>query len=157
MLAAAPRSLHLADERADPLHRGSVGLDARRDLACGDGGLAVFQTFTQAPVVKGTAISAVEGTPFSGTVATFTDATPGANVEDFSATINWGDGTPTVTVTSTAGANGQIVPDPVDGLDLQPGEHVARAGVQATSCRLRQVCRPSGPAVLTPARSLPSG
>jgi uncharacterized protein (TIGR03118 family) len=77
-----------------------------------DGGLAVFQTFTPAPVATGVSISAVEGTPFSGTVATFTDASPGVTAANFSASINYGDGTAPVTVTSTASANGQIVADP---------------------------------------------
>jgi uncharacterized protein (TIGR03118 family) len=76
-----------------------------------NGGLAVFQTFTQAPVVKGTPITANEGVPFSGTVATFTDANPSVTAANFSATINYGDGTPSVTVTSTASPNGQIVAD----------------------------------------------
>ncbi len=44
-----------------------------------------------------TPISPVHGQPFSGTVATFTDANPYATAGDFTATINWGDGT-----TSTA-------------------------------------------------------
>jgi autotransporter-associated beta strand protein len=46
------------------------------------------------------AVAAVEGQPFSGTVATFQDAVDGA-ATDFSATIHWGDGSPN--------AAGQIV------------------------------------------------
>jgi len=43
----------------------------------------------------GTTLSAIEGNPlFNATVATFTDANPAAPLTDFSATINWGDGTP---------------------------------------------------------------
>jgi hypothetical protein len=38
------------------------------------------------------AMSATAGRPFTGTVATFTDANPSASPRDFSATINWGDG-----------------------------------------------------------------
>jgi hypothetical protein len=38
------------------------------------------------------ALSPVEGLAFSGTVATFTDANPGATLDDFGATIVWGDG-----------------------------------------------------------------
>src|SRR5205823_11212671 len=37
-------------------------------------------------------ISSVEGGTFTGVVASFTDGNPGADVDDFSATINWGDG-----------------------------------------------------------------
>jgi hypothetical protein len=40
-------------------------------------------------------IGPVHGQPFSGTVATFTDANPYATTGDFTATINWGDGTTT--------------------------------------------------------------
>jgi hypothetical protein len=44
--------------------------------------------------LSGTAgpVSAVEGTPFSGVVADFTDANPAAAAADFSAAITWGDG-----------------------------------------------------------------
>jgi hypothetical protein len=37
-------------------------------------------------------VSAVEGQPFQGLVATFTDADPNGQLGDYSATINWGDG-----------------------------------------------------------------
>jgi hypothetical protein len=43
-----------------------------------------------------TSVSGTKGTAIAGaTVATFTDANPNAPVSDFSATINWGDGTTT--------------------------------------------------------------
>jgi hypothetical protein len=42
-------------------------------------------------------LAATEGGLFSGTVAQFTDNDPGGNTFDYIATINWGDGTPTVT------------------------------------------------------------
>jgi hypothetical protein len=38
------------------------------------------------------AVSSVEGMPFSGAVATFTDVNPSSTVSDFTATIDWGDG-----------------------------------------------------------------
>ncbi len=41
------------------------------------------------------AISPTAGTPFSGTVATFPDADPNGAIADYTATINWGDGTTT--------------------------------------------------------------
>ncbi len=53
---------------------------------------------------KGNSITATHGTLFTGAVATFTDGTPAAKVSDFSASINWGDGSKSAgTVT---GANG---------------------------------------------------
>ncbi|OYV91691.1 MAG: hypothetical protein B7Z73_05355, partial [Planctomycetia bacterium 21-64-5] len=49
---------------------------------------------------------AVAGTTFTGKVATFTDANPGATASDFTATITWGDGSSTTAgnVTAAAGA-----------------------------------------------------
>ena len=44
---------------------------------------------------NGTSISATEGTVFSGTVATFTDPDPNSSASEYSATIDWGDGTGT--------------------------------------------------------------
>jgi hypothetical protein len=37
-------------------------------------------------------VTALPQTPFSGVAATFSDGDPGANANDFTATINWGDG-----------------------------------------------------------------
>jgi hypothetical protein len=59
-------------------------------------------TINLVPVVVGTpaSVSAVEGTAFtSQTVASFTDSDPNATAAGFSATINWGDGSPTVSGT----------------------------------------------------------
>ena len=56
-------------------------------------GSTPIEVIDQAPVVSGLKIVAGAGTPFSGAVATFTDpggAEPAAN---YSASINWGDGT----------------------------------------------------------------
>jgi len=51
-------------------------------------------TVTDATVtLSASPVSAVEGATFSGAVATFTDANPAASPADFSATIDWGDGT----------------------------------------------------------------
>jgi hypothetical protein len=52
----------------------------------------------------GTAVTSVEFTAFSGLVATFTDADPNGTVTDYTASIDWGDGTTTVgTVAAAAG------------------------------------------------------
>ena len=48
------------------------------------------------------AVSATEGAAFSGVVATFTDANPGATAGEFSATITWGDGTSSAGTISAA-------------------------------------------------------
>ncbi|HEV3343343.1 MAG TPA: DUF4214 domain-containing protein [Pirellulales bacterium] len=62
----------------------------------------VSEADTLAP---GTAsVSATEGTTYSGTVATFTDTTYAGNLPtDFTATIDWGDGTTTAGVVSGGG------------------------------------------------------
>jgi hypothetical protein len=56
----------------------------------------------------GASFSATAGTPFSGQVATFTDADPGGNASDYSATITWGDDTSSAGTVS-AGSGGQFV------------------------------------------------
>jgi hypothetical protein len=51
----------------------------------------------------GTAVTAVEGAPFTGTVATFTDPDPAGAAGEYSATIDWGDSlTTTGTISGTA-------------------------------------------------------
>ena len=52
-------------------------------------------------------ISAIEGLPFSGVVGTFTDDNPRPDINDFTATIDWGDGVTTagtITANNTPGA-----------------------------------------------------
>jgi PKD repeat protein len=70
----------------------------------GTGAITISEGDTLTP---GTAnISAVEGTAFNGQVATFTDTNLTNVAGDFTANINWGDGT---TTTGTgSGANGQF-------------------------------------------------
>jgi len=53
------------------------------------------------------AVNATATQPFNGTVATFTDANPGAPASDFTATINWGDGTSSSPGTAS-GSGGQF-------------------------------------------------
>jgi hypothetical protein len=53
----------------------------------------------------GTTIAATANTPFSGTVATFSDSYTGSGPGDFAATINWGDGAAT-TSGVVSGGNG---------------------------------------------------
>jgi hypothetical protein len=52
--------------------------------------------------------AATEGAPFSGTVLNFSDADPNATAADYTAVVTLGNGD-TVTLTSTASADGQIV------------------------------------------------
>jgi len=67
----------------------------------------------------GTTITLTTGVPFSGTVASFTDADPTGAASDFSATIDWGDGT---TLTGTIQANGH------GGFDVTADKLYGKAG-----------------------------
>jgi large repetitive protein len=68
-----------------------------------------LQQITAAP------ISAVVGVPFTGTVASFTDPNPSDTASEFSATINWGNGSSTAGTVQSVGSGAFIVTavDPV--------------------------------------------
>jgi large repetitive protein len=57
----------------------------------------------------GVTVSAVPGSPFQGTVATFTDTDPGGTAADYTATIDWGDGSPPDQGTISAQGSGFAV------------------------------------------------
>ncbi len=58
-----------------------------------------------AVAAAGAPITATAGSPFTGKVASFTDATPGRGPADFAAAINWGDGSTSAgTITGSAGS-----------------------------------------------------
>ncbi len=52
-------------------------------------------------------ITAIVGVPYAGAVATFTDDAPDPNLNDYAATINWGDGTTTIGAIALANQSGQ--------------------------------------------------
>jgi hypothetical protein len=64
-------------------------------------------TITESDNLSGTPVtfSALAGTPFTGTVATFTDTFTGNVAGDFTATINWGDATTSAGTVSGGGAS----------------------------------------------------
>src|SRR4029077_4913794 len=80
-------------------------------LVTDDGGSATGWTDTanvgDAALTAGPAmtITPTEAAAFSGAVGTFKDGNPGAPVSDFTATIDWGDGTP-VTPGTVSGPGG---------------------------------------------------
>jgi hypothetical protein len=88
---------------------GSYGVSVAVHSLSGVGtAIASTAAVADAPLTAtGANTSATEGTPFTGILATFTDADPGATPSDFSAAITWGDGKT---------SPGTIVPDP-----LHPG------------------------------------
>jgi len=68
----------------------------------------ISMTVADAPLsASGTTVNATEGTALGNTVmATFTDADPNGVVSDYTATINWGDGTPSSSGTIVANGTG---------------------------------------------------
>jgi len=80
---------------ADPeqIRHRSRTVDGKRIMASGTVNVSEAQA---ALTATGVTVSGTEGTAISGgTVAPFTDATLNATTSDFTATINWGDGTTT--------------------------------------------------------------
>jgi Bacterial Ig-like domain (group 1) len=58
----------------------------------------------EAPIkATGINVSAVEGAPFTGPVASFTDPDPASTAAEYAATINWGDGTSPGTISGPTG------------------------------------------------------
>ncbi len=56
--------------------------------------------------ISAVSITATQGTSFVGKVATFTDENPQATTGDFTATIDWGDGSTTAGIVSPTGGGG---------------------------------------------------
>ncbi len=72
---------------------------------CGTHKVAFLAQVGDAPFsAAGVSVNTTAGTLLSATVATFTDADPAGTASDYTATINWGDGTTSAgTITSVAG------------------------------------------------------
>jgi hypothetical protein len=58
---------------------------------------------------SGASISGTEGTPFSGIVATFTDADPNGVLAEYTATIKWGDGESSTGAITNGSSGGFVV------------------------------------------------
>ncbi|HEY1591105.1 MAG TPA: PKD domain-containing protein [Solirubrobacteraceae bacterium] len=91
---------------AELLHFNSFSAGSTTNTALG--GLSVVGEITAgsdpAITASGSPVSATEGQPFSGTVATVTDPDTSATASEYSATINWGDGSSSAgTISGTAG------------------------------------------------------
>lgn len=76
-----------------PLSEDVTLTDNALNVAGAQQSIAVSGTSQVAVAVTADAISATAGSSFSGTVATFSSTDPTALVSEFTATINWGDGT----------------------------------------------------------------
>jgi hypothetical protein len=89
-------------------------------------------TVDDAPLTAqtGAPISATAGVPWRGAVAAFVDSDDGATVGDYTARINWGDGSATV--------GGTIAPTSTPGLFTVSGSHgYAQAGRYTVSVTVR--------------------
>jgi uncharacterized protein (TIGR03118 family) len=84
-------------------------------VTIGDGGgstavAASKANVNDAPLTAGNVtFTATEGIAYNGVVATFTDADPAGNLSDYSASINWGDGSNSTGVVSSAAGGGFVV------------------------------------------------
>jgi hypothetical protein len=92
-------------------------------------------------------LAAQSGVPFSGVVASFTDLDPGARVGDFRATIDWGDGTPAVSGTLDANAQG--------GFDVLGTHTFFGAGPVTMTVTLTDLNAPAGTAPARAAAGVP--
>ncbi|HEV3004845.1 MAG TPA: TIGR03118 family protein [Pirellulales bacterium] len=90
---------------------GAFDLSSAPTTAGGANGLfgSLDAAGTTALVVTTTNLTATEGAQFSGAVAAFTSTTPGAVATDFTATIDWGDGTSTSATVTATGNGGFLV------------------------------------------------
>jgi hypothetical protein len=79
----------------------------------------------------GTTIKTNVGTPFSGVVATFTDANPNPDINDFSASINWGDSSPATP--------GSILPDGSGGFRVLGAHTYAQSGLLTVTVTISDV------------------
>src|SRR6266516_3109442 len=75
-------------------------------VATGDTAPITVEAGDQPITASGTTVSATEGASFSGEVATFTDPDAAATASEYSATIDWGDGSATTagTIGGSAGS-----------------------------------------------------
>jgi len=99
-------------------HEGAPDATAVSGARVGDAALAA----------TGKTILSGSGTTFNGAVATFTDADPNGMVGDYSATIDWGDGSPASAGTVSADGSGGFV---VSGSHTYPalGPHTAHISI----------------------------
>ena len=122
---------------------------------------------------RGITFSATEGQPYSGPVATFTDPDPASQPTEYSATIDWGDSTPT-TVGTISGSGGNFTvngthtyveegPPPsgtysvtvtITDIDNHPNSDTAHSTAKVGDAPLIARC-PTPATTTTPASTLP--
>jgi hypothetical protein len=88
-------------------------------------------TVSDAPIsATATNFTAYANIAFSGKVGTFSDGNPGAPISDYSATINWGDG---------SSSTGNIAVDPSGGCDVSGSHTYAAVGSYTFSIKVTDV------------------
>ncbi len=113
------------------------GVARPQGAACDIGAFELAPSTFQA---AGVPVSATAGVQFNGTVATFTEAVPDTVASDYTATIEWGDGTATAGTVSAASGGGFAV----------SGSHTyASGGTYATSVKITDVQGASATATST--------
>jgi hypothetical protein len=96
------------------------------------GGDKSFTTESDAPLsATGKSVSGTAGVKLSATVATFTDADPNGVVSEYTASINWGDGTASTTGTVSAAAGG--------GFEVKGSHTYATAGQYTTTVTINDI------------------
>ncbi len=96
------------------------------------GGDQSFTTESNAPLgATGKSVSGTAGVKLSATVATFTDADPNGVVSDYTASINWGDGTASTAGTVSAATGG--------GFEVKGSHTYATAGQYTTTVTINDV------------------
>jgi YVTN family beta-propeller protein len=102
-------------------------------------GVAITPLRADAPITAtGTTFGATEGVTFTGTVATFSDPDPASTAGEYSATIDWGDSTPTTPGT---------ISGPTGGPFTVSGTHMyAEQGTYAVTVVITDIDTPSNTA-----------
>ena len=96
------------------------------------GGDQSFTTESDAPLsATGKSVSGTAGVKLSATVATFTDADPNGVVSEYTASINWGDGTPSTAGTISTAAGG--------GFEVKGSHTYAAPGQYTTTVTINDV------------------
>jgi hypothetical protein len=98
---AIPKSVSLLCDNLD-----QRGVTRPQGAGCDIGAFELAPSTFQA---TGVPVSATAGTQFSGTVATFTEAVPDIVASDYTATIEWGDGTSSAGIITPASGGGFAV------------------------------------------------
>jgi predicted outer membrane repeat protein len=93
-IPVSPTNYCTATDGTTPIATDQRGVTRPQGPACDIGAFELVQA--DAPITAtGATFGATEGVTFTGTVATFTDPDPASTAAEYSATIDWGDSTPT--------------------------------------------------------------